>query len=138
MVPSHILDQLPFECSEGLALAQAVAKNSHEDPLAGLSNRRYFEVQVQASLADLRRGCSAFAVLYSDLDRFKSVDDSLGHDAGDGLLISVARMLRRLCDPEDVIAHIGGEEYIILKIRRIRLEYQWLGGRHLARHGGAF
>lgn len=54
-------------------------------------------------------------MLYIDLDRFKSVNDSLGHDAGDGSLISAARMLRRLCDPEDVIARIGSDEYIILK-----------------------
>lgn len=96
-------------------LAQTVAKESNEDALTGLSNRRHFEVELKALIADLRKGGAAFAVLYVDLDRFKSVNDTLGHDAGDALLVFVAAILRRISDKEDVIARIGGDEFVILK-----------------------
>lgn len=96
-------------------LAKVVAKESNEDPLTGLSNRRHFEVSLKAWVAGLRKGGTSFAVIYVDLDRFKSVNDTLGHDAGDKLLISVARMLRQVSGKNDLIARIGGDEFVLLK-----------------------
>lgn len=96
-------------------LAKVVTKESKEDPLTGLSNRRHFEVELKSWIANLQQGGSEFAVFYVDLDRFKSVNDTLGHDAGDRLLISVADMLRRLTDASDLIARIGGDEFVVLK-----------------------
>jgi diguanylate cyclase (GGDEF)-like protein/PAS domain S-box-containing protein len=96
-------------------LAKSVAKESKEDPLTGLSNRRHFEIELKSWIANLKEGGSDFAVLYIDLDRFKSVNDTLGHDAGDRLLISVASMLRRLTDESDLIARLGGDEFVVLK-----------------------
>lgn len=96
-------------------LAKSVAKESNEDPLTGLSNRRHFEVELKSRIADLRKGGSDFAVVYIDLDRFKFVNDTLGHDAGDRRLISVADMLRRLTDASDLVARIGGDEFVVLK-----------------------
>lgn len=96
-------------------LAKTVAKESNEDPLTGLSNRRHLEVELKSWVADLQNGGSEFAAFYVDLDRFKSVNDTLGHDAGDKLLKSVADMLRRLTNEKDLIARIGGDEFVILR-----------------------
>lgn len=96
-------------------LARTVARESKEDPLTRLSNRRHFEVQLKAWVAGLRKGGHGFAVLCVDLDRFKSVNDTLGHGAGDRLLIHVADVLRGLCGEDDLIARMGGDEFVILK-----------------------
>lgn len=96
-------------------LAKTVAKESKEDALTGLSNRRHFEVELKSWVADLQKDGPDFAVFYVDLDRFKSVNDTLGHDAGDRLLISVANMLRRLTEETDLVARIGGDEFVILR-----------------------
>ncbi|MEP0942698.1 MAG: EAL domain-containing protein [Rhizobiaceae bacterium] len=96
-------------------LAKTVAKESNEDPLTGLSNRRNFEVSLKSWVAGLRKGGSSFAVIYIDLDRFKSVNDTLGHDAGDKLLMSIAQMLRRISGENDLVARIGGDEFVLLK-----------------------
>jgi len=96
-------------------LAKTVAKESKEDALTGLSNRRHFEVELKSWVAELQRGGPDFAVFYVDLDRFKSVNDTLGHDAGDRLLLSVANMLRRLTGETDLVARIGGDEFVILR-----------------------
>ncbi len=96
-------------------LAKTVARESKEDPLTGLSNRRHFEVQLKAWIAGLRKGGQSFAVFCVDLDRFKSVNDTLGHAAGDMLLIHVADVLRGLCEEADLIARMGGDEFVILR-----------------------
>ncbi|MFL4471222.1 putative bifunctional diguanylate cyclase/phosphodiesterase [Tateyamaria armeniaca] len=96
-------------------LAKSVAKDANEDALTGLSNRRHFEVEVKTWIEDLKRHKKEFAVLYIDLDRFKFVNDTLGHDAGDRLLVSVANMLRELTDDCDLVARLGGDEFAILR-----------------------
>jgi diguanylate cyclase (GGDEF)-like protein/PAS domain S-box-containing protein len=96
-------------------LARTVARESKEDPLTGLSNRRHFEVQLKAWVSGLRKGGRSFAVFCVDLDRFKSVNDTLGHGAGDRLLIHVADVLRRLCEEGDLIARMGGDEFVVLR-----------------------
>ncbi|MEM9578087.1 MAG: EAL domain-containing protein [Pseudomonadota bacterium] len=96
-------------------LARSVAKDANEDALTGLSNRRYFEVELKTWVENLKKHGTEFAVLYIDLDRFKFVNDSLGHDAGDRLLISVADMLKELTDASDLVARLGGDEFVILK-----------------------
>ena len=96
-------------------LAKSVAKDANEDALTGLSNRRHFEVELKSWINDLQTSGTEFAVLYIDLDRFKFVNDTLGHDAGDRLLVSVADMLRDLTDEADLVARLGGDEFVILK-----------------------
>lgn len=97
------------------ALARVVARESNEDSLTRLSNRRHFEVESKAWIAALRSEGIAFAVLYVDLDDFKLVNDTLGHEAGDMRLISVAEKLRQLCAKDDFIARLGGDEFVVLK-----------------------
>lgn len=96
-------------------LAAAVKRESHEDPLTGLFNRRHFEIEMKSWVSDLRKGRPGFALFYIDLDRFKLVKDSLGHQAGDLLLVSVSDVLSRLTSDADLVARIGGDEFIILK-----------------------
>ena len=109
------IEQLEKENSRLQELARSVAKESNIDSLTGLSNRRHFEVELKSWVADLSAGGPEFAILYIDLDRFKAVNDTLGHDAGDRLLVSVADMLRRLTDQSDLIARLGGDEFVVLK-----------------------
>lgn len=96
-------------------LAKSVTKDANEDALTGLSNRRHFEVELKTWIENLKKHGTEFAVLYIDLDRFKFVNDTLGHDAGDRLLVSVANMLQDLTDNSDLVARLGGDEFVILK-----------------------
>lgn len=97
------------------SIAKAVTRDSNEDPLTGLSNRRHFEAKLSVWIADLRNSGAAFAVLYLDLDRFKAINDTLGHEAGDGLLVAVASMLKRVASSSDLVARLGGDEFVILR-----------------------
>ena len=84
------------------------------DPLTGLFNRRRFEEELDAGLARLKRFGISAALLILDLDRFKYVNDALGHGAGDQLLTSVARLLRERIRASDVLARLGGDEFAVL------------------------
>lgn len=96
-------------------LAKSVAKDANEDALTGLSNRRHFEVELKTWIENLKKYGTEFATFYIDLDRFKFVNDTLGHDAGDRMLVSVANMLRDVTDKSDLVARLGGDEFVILK-----------------------
>ncbi|MEJ2581754.1 MAG: GGDEF and EAL domain-containing protein [Acidobacteriota bacterium] len=85
------------------------------DGLTGLANRVLFIDRLACALADLRRQASPhFAVLYFDLDRFKNVNDSLGHSMGDKLLVGIARRLEHFLRPGDTVARLGGDEFAVL------------------------
>lgn len=84
------------------------------DSLTGLANRALFRDRVAHALARQARRRGAVSVLFSDLDDFKTVNDSLGHDAGDQLLVAVAERLRAVMRPEDTTARFGGDEFAIL------------------------
>jgi diguanylate cyclase (GGDEF)-like protein/PAS domain S-box-containing protein len=85
------------------------------DPLTGLPNRALFLERVaQAAARARRRSEHRFALLFVDLDGFKSVNDTLGHLAGDQVLISVARRLEACVRPGDVVARLGGDEFAVL------------------------
>lgn len=111
----HKIRMLERENARLYELASSVAKESNEDSLTGLSNRRHFEVELKRWIANLAECGKEFAVLYIDLDRFKFVNDTLGHEAGDRLLILTAQMLKRLTDETDLIARLGGDEFVVLK-----------------------
>jgi len=84
------------------------------DELTELPNRRMFSEQLSLALARARLSGSAVALLSIDLDRFKDVNDSLGHAYGDRLLAEVARLLREGARETDVVARIGGDEFVVL------------------------
>lgn len=82
------------------------------DPLTGLVNRGYCQERLDQALARARRHRSRFALLYLDLDRFKWVNDTLGHQVGDTLLQAVAKRLKSSLRDEDILARLGGDEFM--------------------------
>jgi diguanylate cyclase (GGDEF)-like protein len=87
------------------------------DQLTGLPNRTLFSERLTAALCDRRTHNDEVAVLLLDLDGFKQINDTLGHSAGDTVLIEVARRLRASLDPDLVIARLGNDEYAVLQPR---------------------
>ncbi len=92
-----------------------VAFMAHHDLLTGLPNRTFFMEKIEEAGARLRRRGEAFTVFMLDLDRFKDVNDSLGHPAGDALLKEMAERLRASLRETDVLARLGGDEFAILQ-----------------------
>jgi diguanylate cyclase (GGDEF)-like protein/PAS domain S-box-containing protein len=95
-------------------LEMQLQHQAFHDSLTGLANRALFRDRVAHALARQARNQGAVSVLFSDLDDFKTVNDSLGHDAGDQLLVAVAERLRAVMRPEDTTARFGGDEFAIL------------------------
>jgi diguanylate cyclase (GGDEF)-like protein len=93
---------------------QQIAHLAHHDALTDLPNRVSFREQLQRELERTRRG-EQLAVLYIDIDEFKSVNDSLGHPAGDELLKAVASRLRSCIRETDFVARLGGDEFAIVQ-----------------------
>jgi diguanylate cyclase (GGDEF)-like protein len=87
---------------------------AHFDPLTGLPNRTLFGERLVAAMAHARRRNLGLAVLFLDLDNFKTINDSLGHSLGDELLIAVARRLQECVRVEDTVARLGGDEFLLL------------------------
>jgi diguanylate cyclase (GGDEF)-like protein/PAS domain S-box-containing protein len=102
------------DVSERKTLEERLAHHAFHDSLTGLANRQQFQERVQAALLDPRRRASGLAVLFLDLDDFKTVNDSLGHSAGDELLIHVAKRLQSCLRAHDLPARIGGDEFAVL------------------------
>ena len=88
---------------------------AHHDALTGLANRVQLIQSLEAALAVLPLRGDGIAVHFLDLDRFKRVNDSLGHDGGDSLLKTVAERLRAVIRIEDVVARLGGDEFVLLQ-----------------------
>ncbi|MDQ1701147.1 MAG: hypothetical protein QOF57_399 [Frankiaceae bacterium] len=92
----------------------ALALQAVQDPLTGLANRILLVDRLEQALVRLERQPGRIAVLFLDLDRFKVVNDSLGHAAGDALLIDVAGRLRLAARRSDTVARFGGDEFVML------------------------
>ncbi|HEX2040016.1 MAG TPA: bifunctional diguanylate cyclase/phosphodiesterase [Acidimicrobiales bacterium] len=95
------------------ALKEELRHQAFHDDLTGLGNRALFVAEV-ARVAEHPRPGEAMAVLFVDLDDFKTVNDTLGHGAGDELLVRTAERLRRCLRPQDVAARLGGDEFAVL------------------------
>ena len=86
---------------------------AHHDPLTGAANRAAFTAELEHALR--RRDGSGFALHSIDLDRFKPINDALGHPVGDALLKSVVRVLKRVVRDGDLVARLGGDEFAIIQ-----------------------
>jgi diguanylate cyclase (GGDEF)-like protein/PAS domain S-box-containing protein len=93
-------------------LEERLAKEATTDPLTGLLNRSAFMTHVQRALA--RASDAGVGLLFVDLDRFKAVNDTCGHDVGDEVLIQVARAIERVTRAGDIVARLGGDEFVVL------------------------
>jgi len=93
--------------------SRALESQALHDALTGLPNRRLLMDRLSLAIAHARRNTSAMAVLFLDLDGFKQINDTLGHDAGDTLLSMVAGRLVAAVREEDTVARMGGDEFVI-------------------------
>ena len=102
------------DISERKVTEQRVTHMAHHDALTGLNNRLSLEDLLEQALAQASREGGIVAVLFIDMDRFKQINDTLGHDVGDLLLIEVARRLRATVRESDIVARIGGDEFVVV------------------------
>lgn len=93
---------------------EELSHRAFHDPLTDLPNRELFMDRLGVALARVRRGAGELAVLFLDLDRFKDVNDTLGHSTGDRLLVAVARRVEAGVRPSDTVSRFGGDEFVIL------------------------
>ncbi len=93
---------------------QRLMNLAHYDQLTGLANRATFYERIAQAATRARRRGTRFAVMYLDLDKFKSVNDTMGHDAGDALLEEVGRRIRSSVRDYDTVARLGGDEFAVL------------------------
>jgi diguanylate cyclase (GGDEF)-like protein/PAS domain S-box-containing protein len=100
------------DISDRKALEQQLAYQATHDPLTGLLNRSAFLTHVEHAL--LRRNPAQYAVAFLDLDGFKPVNDTFGHEAGDAVLVTLAQRLRAVARAGDAIARLGGDEFVAL------------------------
>src|SRR5579863_9353412 len=92
----------------------AAEYRAQHDPLTGVCNRTLFNDKLDATLVDARRNGGGLAVMFLDLDRFKSINDSLGHAVGNQLLQAVVQRLQSRLRPKDTLARMGGDEFTVL------------------------
>src|SRR5207237_1004359 len=102
------------DVSERKAFEEQLAHQAFHDPVTNLANRALFSDRVDHALKRAQRGFPDIAVMFIDLDDFKTVNDSLGHAAGDRVLQEVARRLLIAVRPTDTVARFGGDEFAVL------------------------
>lgn len=102
------------DLSERKAFESQLVRNALYDPLTGLPNRALLVDRLAGAVRRLSRVAGLAAVLFVDVDRFKHVNDSLGHSGGDQFLVELARRLRSVLRPADTIARFGADEFVVL------------------------
>jgi diguanylate cyclase (GGDEF)-like protein/PAS domain S-box-containing protein len=105
-----------IDITERKAAEEKIAAMARTDGLTGLANRNTFNDRLNIAFAATRRGGAPFAVFYMDLDRFKSINDTLGHAVGDVLLKETANRLRKVTRETDLVARLGGDEFAVLQM----------------------
>ncbi len=106
--------QLRQEMEDRQLAENQVRHLAEHDPLTGLPNRRLLELRLQQALHNAREHDTAVAVMFMDLDRFKTINDSLGHVIGDRLLQGVAQRVHRSLRHGDTVARLGGDEFVMV------------------------
>ena len=113
---TQTVTELVLARDEARSSAAKILQMASTDALTGLANRTTFEQRLQSAITADRTTCSSFAVYYVDLDRFKEVNDTLGHQAGDELIREAATRLSSCSVAGDTVARLGGDEFAILKL----------------------
>ncbi|MCU0968253.1 MAG: EAL domain-containing protein [Rubrivivax sp.] len=104
------------DLTDRLAAEARIDELATTDPVTGLPNRRQLAERVARSVAQVRGGGRGFALLVVDLDRFHHVNDSLGHEAGDRVLVDVAQRLAGAVRQDDMLVHIGGDQFALVLV----------------------
>jgi diguanylate cyclase (GGDEF)-like protein len=99
---------------EAKRLTETLRESSLQDAMTGLHNRRFLEEYVETLVATAKRHQTSLAILLLDLDYFKMVNDTHGHDAGDAVLKAIAELLKQNVRASDLVIRFGGEEFLIL------------------------
>jgi diguanylate cyclase (GGDEF)-like protein/PAS domain S-box-containing protein len=102
------------DISERKAFEEQLAHQAFHDPVTNLPNRALFVERVRHAISRARRECSELGVIFLDIDDFKTINDSLGHGAGDAALIDVAMRLSNSIRSSDTAARFGGDEFVVL------------------------
>jgi diguanylate cyclase (GGDEF)-like protein/PAS domain S-box-containing protein len=110
------IEGIIIDVTERKEAEQKIELLARTDFLTGLANRATFLERLDLAFAATERGAPPFAILYLDLDSFKSVNDTLGHGAGDELLREVAKRLTSCTREGDVVARLGGDEFAVLQV----------------------
>jgi len=113
-VQEQLEDKVQERTGELEELARKFEHQAYHDALTGLANRITFDNQLQSDINQIDRYGGRVAVLFLDLDRFKVINDTLGHAAGDQLLIEIAKRLSKSLRDSDTVARLGGDEFAIL------------------------
>ena len=117
LMTEQLLHAKAMADAKNVELEQAkdrIEYNSLHDPLTGLGNRRKLDNHLEALAAGSETGGIVVGLLHIDLDRFKQINDTLGHAAGDALLVHAANILRSCVGPADLVARIGGDEFVVV------------------------
>jgi diguanylate cyclase (GGDEF)-like protein len=101
---------------------QEIVRLAHHDALTGLANRNLLHGRIEQAISRAKRHGEGFAVLCVDLDRFKTVNDTLGHSVGDELLRQLAERLKGCVGDIDTVARVGGDEFVVLQSRASRMD----------------
>ena len=100
--------------TRGVPAKQRILHFANHDSLTDLPNRNLLSERMQRAVARGTRYARPFAVMWIDLDRFKSINDSFGHEAGDAVLKGVAERLQASVRASDTVARVGGDEFVVL------------------------
>lgn len=109
------VEGLLSDITERKAAEEKIAHLARTDPLTGLPNRATFTERLLQLFAASRRGAAVFAVHYLDIDRFKDINDTMGHPVGDRLLIVIGERLQQAIRDTDLAARVGGDEFAVLQ-----------------------
>ena len=109
------IEGLLIDVTERKVAEEKIARLARMDPLTGLANRNTFIERLRQSFVGARRGAATFALLYIDLDRFKDINDTLGHPVGDRFLIEVSERIKNSIRDTDMAGRLGGDEFAVLQ-----------------------
>ncbi len=138
--------ELREQIAERLRAEQRLRHQARHDSLTGLPNRGQLQERLDDAIARVSTGGKPFSVMFLDIDRFKLINDSVGHVAGDELLVEASRRISQVIGRDDIVARLGGDEFAILAegiddaedaeqyagaIRRVLGQSMWIEGREV-------